>query len=167
MGNILKRVPNIFYSISATTRKPRNGERDGVDYFFRAKGQFEEEIEAGSFLEWAKVYGDFYGTPIGPIADALEGGAIVILEIDVQGAMQVKERVGSDAVYLFIAPPSVEELGRRLGARKTEAADQIQKRMETAVEELRCADRYDEVIVNDDLDRASDDLARVLVGARR
>ncbi len=167
MGNILERVPNIFYSISATTRKPRSGERDGVDYFFRTKEQFEGEIEADSFLEWAKVYDDYYGTPIAPIADALERGAIVILEIDVQGAMQIKERIGSDAVYIFIAPPSVEELARRLGSRNTEAADQIQKRMETAVEELRFADRYDEIIVNDDLDRASEELGRLLTDARR
>ncbi len=160
-------MPNIFYSISATTREPRSGERDGVDYFFRAKDQFEEEIGASSFLEWAKVYDDYYGTPIGPIADALESGAIVILEIDVQGAMQVKERVGSDAVYVFIAPPSLEELARRLGSRQTEEADQIRKRMETAEEELRYADRYDEVIVNDDLERATNELARVLAGARR
>ncbi len=167
MGNILERVPNIFYSISATTRKPRSGERDGVDYFFRTEDQFEREIEADSFLEWAKVYDDYYGTPIGPIADALERGAIVILEIDVQGAMQIKERIGSDAVYIFIAPPSVEELARRLGSRNTEEADQIRKRMETAVEELRFADRYDEIIVNDDLDGASEELGRLLTDARR
>lgn len=167
MGNILERVPNIFYSISATTRKPRSGERDGVDYFFRTEDQFEREIEADSFLEWAKVYDDYYGTPVGPIADALERGAIVILEIDVQGAMQIKERIGSDAVYIFIAPPSVEELARRLGSRNTEEADQIRKRMETAVEELRFADRYDEIIVNDDLDGASEELGRLLTDARR
>ncbi len=167
VGSILKRVPNLFYSTSATTRLARPGERDKVDYFFKTKEEFKKDVSAGAFLEWAKVYDDYYGTPLRPIVAALKGGAIVILEIDVQGAMQVKEQLADEAVYIFIAPPSVDELRRRLGERNTEEAAQIDQRLDTAIRELQYKEEYDKVIVNDDLDKAADQLAEALVAARR
>jgi guanylate kinase len=163
VGNILKRVPNVFYSISATTRHPRADERDRVNYFFYSREQFEEGIREGTFLEWAKVYDDYYGTPLRPIISALQEGKIVILEIDVQGAVQVKEQVGAAAFYVFIAPPSLAELKRRLGIRNSESNEEQLHRLDTAVRELEYKDKYDHVIVNDDLEAATDELTRILL----
>jgi len=163
VGNVLKRVPNIFYSISATTRRPRPGERDGIDYYFCDREQFEDDIDKDAFLEWAKVYEDYYGTPLQPIVSALQEGKIVILEIDVQGAMQVKEKVGDAAAYIFIAPPSLAELKRRLGFRNSESGEEQQHRLDVAVEELKYQDRYDHVLVNDDVETATNELVRILL----
>lgn len=167
MGYILKRVPNIFYSISETTRSPREGEKDGDHYHFRNLREFKEDIAKGEFLEWAEIYGDYYGTPFGPIESALKEGKTAILEIDVQGAEQVMEQLGKAAEYIFIAPPSLSELKRRLSKRNTENTDEIDKRMKVAIREMECADRYDRVIVNDDIDKASGKLAETLVGKTR
>lgn len=167
VGNVLKRVPDVFYSISVTTRRPRETERDGVDYYFRDREWFEEEIRKNGFLEWACVYDDFYGTPVKPIEEELAAGKTVILEIDVQGAMQVLESLGSQATYVFIAPPSVEELERRLGARDTEGDQERRTRMKTALSELGYAEKYDAVIVNDDIEQATQELCRLVTPAAR
>ena len=163
VGSILDRVPNIFLSISATTRPPRPGEVDGVNYFFLSADAFARSIKDDAFLEWANIYGDLYATPKAPIYEALAAGKTAVLEIDVQGAMQVQRRLGNQARYVFIMPPSVEELKKRLRGRKTESAEAQKKRMDVAREEMALADRYDYVIINDDLDRAANELLDTLL----
>jgi guanylate kinase len=162
VGEALKRVPALYVSVSATTRRPRPVEREGLHYYFLSETEFKRRIAQGAFLEYANVYGDLYGTPVEPIKQALEQGKTVILEIDVQGAKQVKEKLGEEAVYVFIAPPSLEELQKRLKRRKTESAAAQERRLDIAVRELELADDYDFVIINDDLEIAVDELAHIL-----
>ena len=156
---VMAEVPGLRFSVSATTRPPREGERDGVDYFFISPGEFEERIEAGAFVEYEEVYpGRFYGTLASQLASAAreasgEGGA-VILDIDVKGALNVKRLFGADALTLFVAPPSLEVLEGRLRHRGTETEDRIRVRLERAEMEMAHASRFDRVIVNGDLDRA-------------
>lgn len=160
---IRDRVPDIFYSVSATTRPPRPGERDGVDYYFLSREEFERDVAAGAFLEWANIYGDLYGTPTRFIDQALNDGKLVILEIDVQGALQVQAKLGAEAAYIFVMPPSLEELAGRLRGRQTETPERLRKRLDVAVQELELADRYDYVVINDKLERAVDDLEDILI----
>ncbi|MDP1808036.1 MAG: guanylate kinase [Actinomycetota bacterium] len=163
VGKILDRVPNIFLSISATTRPPRAGEIEGVDYYFLSREDFCRDIENDCFLEWANIYGDLYGTPKAPIDLALAAGRLVILEIDVQGALQVQDKLGHEAGYVFIMPPSAEELAKRLSGRKTETSQARRTRLETAGKEIALADRYDYVVLNDNLEQAVEDLVDVLL----
>jgi guanylate kinase len=162
VGQALRRVPNLYVSISATTRRPRPIESEGLHYYFLSGTEFKEKIAQGAFLEYANVYGDLYGTPIQPIKQALEQGKTVILEIDVQGAKQVKDKLGEEAVYVFIAPPSLDELQKRLKNRKTESAAKQKRRLDIAVRELELAGDYDFVIINDDLEIAVEELAHIL-----
>ena len=162
VGRILDRVPNIFLSISATTRTPRAGEVDGANYHFLTTEVFEKSIRNDDLLEWANIYGDLYGTPKAPIVQALTEGRTAILEIDVQGAIQVRKKLGSQADYVSIMPPSVEELARRLGDRKTETEEAQKKRMDVAAQEIALADSYDYVIINDDLEQATSELETFL-----
>ena len=156
---VMREVPGLRFSVSATTRPPREGERDGVDYFFLSLGEFHERIEAGDFVEFEEVYpGRFYGTLASQLEASAreasgEGGATV-LDIDVKGALNVKERFGADVLTLFIAPPSLGELERRLRSRGTETEDRIRVRLERAEMEMAHAERFDHTVVNDDLDRA-------------
>ena len=145
------------FSVSATTRAPRPTEIDGQDYFFIKRPEFEEKIRRNGFLEHAEYAGNLYGTPRAWVERILQSGRDVILEIEVNGARQVMENT-EDPVSVFILPPSVEELERRLRARGTEAEDKIQKRLETAQRELRYSDCYQYRIVNDDLDTAYQEL---------
>ena len=147
----IKKRPDVFYSVSATTRGMRPGEIDGVDYHFISREQFLEMIERGEFLEHAEYVHNFYGTPIQPIRDNLAAGRDVIVEIEVQGFLQIKEKL-PEAETVFIMPPSVEELERRLRGRGTETEEKIQGRLKTALEEMKYADRYDHIVVNDELD---------------
>jgi guanylate kinase len=148
--------------VSATTRAPRPGEVDGRDYRFVTRREFDELIEDGAFLEWAEIYGDHRsGTLLGPVADELERGRDVVLEVDVQGAASVRERVG-DAVLIFLAPPSQEELERRLRARRTESEAQLERRLAAVEEELRQSSWFDHVVVNDHADRAAQDVAAII-----
>jgi guanylate kinase len=152
------------FSVSATTRKPRPGERDGCEYRFVSRERFRRMIDAGELLEWAEVFGDLYGTPAGPVREALTAGRTVILEVDVQGGMQVA-RSGQDAVFVLIVPPDMDELARRLRARGTEDEDVVNRRLEKATEEMRTAadsGAYHFRVVNDDLDRAVDKLVRII-----
>jgi len=152
-------------SVSVTTRAPRPGEVDGVDYFFLDGDAFERMIRAGELLEWAEIVGHRSGTPRGFVEDRLAAGKDVVLEIDVVGASQVRERVPG-SVLIYIEPPSMEELERRLRGRGTETEERIRLRLETAAWELEQRDWFDHVVVNDDLKRASAQVAAI-IGASR
>ena len=148
---LLKLSDNIVLSVSATTRAPRPGETDGVDYYFLSHEDFDRMISEGEMLEYAIVHGtNKYGTPRKPVEDALAAGKEVVLEIDIQGARQVKKAMPS-SLLIFIAPPSWEELVRRLSLRGTESADEQARRLETARQELASADEFDSVIINEDI----------------
>ena len=164
LGEILK-DEGFYYSISATTRAPREGEQDGVNYHFITKEEFEQRIARGGMLEYAQYCGNYYGTPKKEVEQMREAGRDVILEIEVEGAMKVRS-LCPDAVFLFIAPPSVEELRRRLNKRGTEAAEVIEERVAQASRELSYADRYDYIIVNGELEKAIDDF-RTIVRAEK
>lgn len=156
-----QQMPNLVYSVSMTTRAPRVGEEEGVSYFFRDKEEFQRLIKEDAFLEYAQVYDNFYGTPKQHVMDLLSEGKSVILEIDIQGAMQVKERF-SEAVFIYIVPPSLDILSNRLRDRGTDAADVIDKRLSKASSELALAHCYDYIVVNDVLPDAVEKVASIL-----
>ncbi len=156
---------SIEYSISATTRNPRNGEVHGREYFFYDKETFEQLREQGGFLEWAQVYDNYYGTPRQYVEEVLERGNDCILEIDPQGAFQVRA-AWPEAILIFIAPPSLEELRSRLSGRGTESAEEMEKRLSCALEELEQRSKYDYVIVNDDVAAAANKLKAILVAEK-
>ena len=164
-GTLVERIldghPDITLSISATTRQPREGEVDGVHYHFMSVDEFEDVIARDGFIEWAQVHSNYYGTPLAPIEQHLAAGDTVLLEIDVQGAFQVLDKL-PQAKLVFIAPPSIEELERRLRGRGTETEEVIAQRLANAKGEMDVSKDYDFVIVNDDLERATKELARVL-----
>jgi guanylate kinase len=156
--------PELAYSVSCTTRVPRPGEVDGRDYRFVSPPEFDELLEAGAFLEWAEIYGQHRsGTLRAPVAEALASGRHVILEIDVQGAATVRREM-PDAVLVFLAPPSAEELARRLRARHTESEADQARRMAEARAEMGEVDWFDHVVVNDDVDRAAAEVAAIIDG---
>lgn len=162
LGRVREQHPQIWLSVSATTRKPRPGEVDGVNYFFMTEQEFLAKEDAGEFLETADVFGlAHYGTPVKPVVEHLEQNIPVILEIDIQGARSVKQRAGElglDVMTVFIAPPSFEELERRLVGRGTETPEQQAKRLETAKIELAAELEFDKVIVNNVVDDAANEL---------
>ena len=145
----LKKSDDLKVSVSVTTRAPRDGEVDGVDYIFYSQEQFRDLVSKNGFLEWACFCENYYGTPRAQIEAQLSEGKNVILEIEVQGAMKIREKC-PEAVLIFNLPPSMEELKRRLEGRKTDADDVIKKRLDTAVWEITQAEKYDYVLVNDD-----------------
>lgn len=152
---------NLQYSVSATTRKPREGEVEGVHYFFKTREQFETMIEHDQLLEHAEFVGNYYGTPVEWVRETLERGKDVILEIEVQGAFQVKERF-PEAVFLFLAPPSLQELRNRLVGRGTESEEVIKQRLLVAREEIELMDAYDYVVTNDEVDKAIDRIKAIV-----
>lgn len=159
-GTVVSRIrdkhPEVLFSVSATTRQPRPGEVDGVHYFFVSEDEFDRLVRDGEMLEWAVVHGVHrYGTPKRPIIDALKTGASIILEIDIQGARQVK-RAMPESVLVFLLPPSWEELVRRLTSRGTESADEQARRLATARVEFDAQSEFDVTVVNDDVDEAAD-----------
>ena len=162
LGRVREQHPQIWLSVSATTRKPRPGEVDGVNYFFMTEQEFLAKEDAGEFLETADVFGlAHYVTPVKPVVEHLEQNIPVILEIDIQGARSIKQRAGDlglDVVTVFIAPPSFEELKRRLVGRGTETPEQQAKRLETAKIELAAEPEFDKVIVNNVVDDAANEL---------
>lgn len=160
LAEILK-SDKIFYSVSATTRSPRPGETDGVNYYFLTKEKFEEMIAGNEMLEYASFCGNYYGTPRKPVEDMLEKGCHVILEIEVQGAMKIKEKC-PDAVFIFILPPSLKELRRRLEKRGTESEEIIEKRLGEAAGEISQAYKYDYAVVNGELSEAVNDLRSII-----
>lgn len=162
LRKILADHPDIRMSISATTRPPRPGEVDGVHYYFVSDDQFDQMITLGQLLEWATVHGlHRYGTPLAGIEKQRDEGKAVILEIDLQGARQIRERL-SDALFIFIAPPSFEELVRRLALRGTETVDEQQRRLATAVEELAARDEFDVVVINDVVEKAAGEVVDLI-----
>lgn len=152
-------------SVSATTRNPREGEIDGVNYFFLTKEDFQEKINNNGFIEWAEVYGNYYGTPKSYVEEMLNAGKNVMLEIDTQGAANVKQNMPG-AVSIFIMPPSYRELERRLRGRGTEAEEQIQKRLSCAIDEINTMSAYDYVIINDDIENAVDAIIAIITAER-
>ena len=161
IGHLTDELDGLCYSVSATTRPPRDGEIDAQDYFFISREEFEEQIRRGAFLEWAQIYGDYYGTPLEFVNERRERGLDVILKIDVQGAGQIR-RADTEAVFIFIAPPSMEELRRRIQGRGTETAEAIEKRFQTAVREVQEAVSYDYIVVNDRIPEAVSQLKAVI-----
>lgn len=153
---------NYEYSISITTRKPREGEVDGVDYFFRTREEFEKLIEEGKLLEYAEFVGNYYGTPLDYVNETLDAGRDVFLEIEVQGAAQIREKM-PEALFIFLAPPSLSELERRLIERGTESEEIIKKRIETAKEELEMMKLYDYVVENDEIQKACEKINAIIM----
>jgi len=159
--------PDARFSVSATTRAPRGAERDGVDYHFVSRERFDELVSAGALAEWAEVHGNRYGTLATTVDEALAQGRIALFDIDVQGGVQLLGRWPGRAVTVFILPPSMAELERRLRARSTDAEPVIARRLAAAREEIaRGATRYDWLVVNDDLDRALADLRAIVARER-
>lgn len=162
---LLREFPGIGYSVSYTTRAPRGAERDGVDYHFVDRDRFLAMREAGEFAEWAEVHGNFYGTAKAPVLALLDQGRDVLFDIDVQGAAQLRTAF-PEGVLVFILPPSLAELERRLRGRGTDAPEVVTKRLENARAEIAAAERFDFLILNDDLERACDELRAVYLAAR-
>ena len=158
---LLNKNDQIKLSVSATTRKPRNGEVHGVNYFFIEKEEFTKMIENGEFLEYAQIYDNFYGTPKAAIIECLEKGQDVILEIEMQGARQIKE-VYPEGVFIFVLPPSLEELNSRIVGRGTETQEEIEKRFSCAFEEINQIVNYDYFIVNEDIEKSVSDVEAII-----
>ena len=154
---------NTFLSISATTRQPRPIDAEGVTYYFKTKEEFKSLIENDGLLEWAEFCDNYYGTPIAPIKEMIAEGKNVILEIEVQGGMQVMNKM-DNAVGIFVLPPSFKELKNRLVGRNTESIDKIEKRLLRAQEEINEIDHYDYILINDDLDDAVETFRAILIG---
>jgi guanylate kinase len=161
----LERHPELHLSVSVTTRRPRPGERDGIDYHFVSDEEFDRLVAGGELLEWAHVVGHRSGTPARPVEEALAAGRDVVLEIDVQGARQVRERAPK-AVLIFLAPPSMEELERRLRSRGTEDEARLALRLVTAREEMAQLPLFDHVVVNDRLDEATAQVEAIIQASR-
>jgi guanylate kinase len=157
----LDAVPQLAYSVSATTREPRPGEVNGRDYIFLSREEFGRWIEAGCFLEWAEYSGNLYGTPEHRVEELLESGLSVILEIELQGARQVREK-RPDAVMVFVRAPSLEETRRRLEGRATESVDALETRLATAVGEVAASDEFDYEVVNADREQARKDIVEIM-----
>ena len=151
------------FSTSATTRAPRQGEKDGVDYSFVSEGDFEAMIDAGDLVEWATVHGRSYGTPRATLEAAASRGEHVVLDIDVQGARQIRDSV-PDARLIFVLPPSVAVLMKRLTGRGTEGTREVELRLRSALDELRAASEFDHLVVNDDLDRCVEEIEELVTG---
>ena len=165
LGEYFKSHPEAACSVSATTRKPRPGEIDGTSYHFVSRERFEEMIREGEVLEYTQYNGNYYGSPAGPIRKELEAGRDVVLEIEVDGAMQVRERF-PEALLIFVLPPSFGELERRLTGRGTETPEEIAGRLAAARRELRQAHRYDYLLINDQVEEAAARLGEIIRAAK-
>lgn len=154
-------MPNIWESVSMTSRKPRKGEVDGKDYYFVSEEEFEKNIEEGKMLEHAKFAGNYYGTPRESVQKQLDAGRDVLLVIEIQGALQIKEKI-PQALFVFLLPPSMKELKRRLRMRKTETEEKLMERFETAYKEINELPKYNYVIVNDKADEAARKLEAII-----
>lgn len=162
---LIKRNNEIALSISCTTRDPRGKEVEGVNYYFISTEEFESRIEDNDFLEYAQVYGNYYGTPKWKVLELIDKGVDVILEIDIQGALKVKEEY-QDGVFIFILPPSLQELKERITSRGTDSKEAIIKRMDCAYEELSYAFKYDYAIVNDYIETAVDKIEAIITAEK-
>ena len=164
-GLLRKALPNLAYSVSVTTRAPREGEVDGKDYFFKTVSQVKDMIFRGELLEYAQVYGNYYGTPKPYVMGLLNEGRDVLLEIDVQGALQIK-KVFPDGVFVFVVPPTLSELRARIYNRGKDTEEVIEKRLKEATHELRYASKYDYIIVNDIAETAAGRVLTLLEAER-
>lgn len=158
---LLNRDKNINLSISATTRDPRVGEVDGINYFFLNKDKFKEMMKENAFLEHAEVYGNYYGTPKDYVLKKIEEGKDVLLEIDIQGALNVKE-IYPNGVFIFIMPPSMEELKNRIEKRGTETKEAMIRRLESAYDEIQYVFKYDYAVLNDEVNKAVDKIESIM-----
>ena len=156
---------DIAYSVSATSRAPREGEQDGREYYFRTREEFEKMIAAGAFLEYADVYGNYYGTPLAPIEERRAAGEDILLEIDTQGALNVMERC-PDGTFIFLLPPSLEELQRRITGRGTESEESLARRLAAARDEIRLGRRYRYAVLNDTVEAATARIQTILAAER-
>lgn len=163
MKELLSRYDNYALSISATTRSPREGEQDGREYFFKSREEFEEMIDADALIEHACYVGNYYGTPRAYVEEQLALGRDVILEIEIQGALQIKKRF-PDTLLLFVSPPDAQTLEKRLVGRGTESMEVIESRLSRAVEEAEGIESYDYFIINDDLDACVEQVHRLIQG---
>jgi len=161
LETVLKNNKNIYYSVSATTRSPREGEINGKSYYFQTREEFQKLIEENGMLEHAVFCDNYYGTPRKQVYEKLAQGFDVILEIETKGAMQIKKNC-PDAVFIFILPPSITELHRRLNKRRTETDEIIEKRLSVAVEEIKCANKYDYIMINAELEKSILDLEAII-----
>lgn len=161
LAEVRKLFPNSRHSISVTTRAPRGQEQEGVEYYFRSKEEFEQMVRDGEIIEYDTYVDNYYGTPLSPLVKMSSEGQDVLLDITIAGSLALKDKY-NEAVTVFILPPSFEELGRRLRGRGTETEELIAKRLAKAKEEVLDADKFDYVIVNDDLEQATKDLAAII-----
>lgn len=166
LKEIYKNISNYYFSISTTTRSPRVGEKDGIDYYFVSKDEFEKDIEAGNFLEWAKVHDNYYGTSLKPIVEALNDGKLVIFDIDVQGHKIVRKKLNSQVTSVFITTPTLTILKDRLYSRNSDSSDIIEKRLSNAKEEINSFLEYDYLIINDDLEKSTKEILAIANIAR-
>lgn len=163
---LLAAEPGLAVSVSATTRPKRPGEVDGIDYFFRTDAQFDRMVAADEFFEWAHVFGNRYGTPRAPVETALRLGRDVLFDVDWQGTQQLAQAAGDDVVSIFLLPPSMQELERRLRARRTDSNDVIEGRMARAAAEISHWPEYDYVLVNDDMHDCFEDIYTIVRSER-
>ena len=162
---VFKKVKNLYLSISATTREKRTGEKEGVNYFYKTKDDFRKMIDAEEFLEWAEFAGDYYGTPKFSVNNYLSCGKDVLLEIEVQGAKQIKDKC-PDAILIFLAPPYFEALEERLIKRHTESIEKVQVRIKKAKEEMKQVNLFHYLVINDKLDLAVDNVISIIQAER-
>ncbi|SNZ10272.1 guanylate kinase [Persephonella hydrogeniphila] len=163
-NSLIKEIPNLKRVVTCTTRKPRPNEKNGVDYFFLSKDEFEERIKKGDFLEYAVVHGNYYGTPRKEVEEELSKGYDLILVIDVQGMRQIKKNK-QDVITVFILPPSIEELVRRM-KKRGDSEEEIKKRLETAKKEIPAWKEYDFVVINDILEEAKEKIKQIILVQR-
>ena len=166
LKEVYKNISDYYFSISTTTREPRVGEVNGVDYFFVSKEEFEEDIKKGNFLEYAKVHDNYYGTSLKPIIQALNEGKLVIFDIDVQGHHLVRKKMNDSVTSVFITTPSLKVLEEKLNNRNSDSLEVIEKRVKNAKKEIEFFDEYDYFIVNDNLASASNELVSIANIAR-
>lgn len=163
--HLIERGLNLAFSISATTRSPRGKEKNGVDYFFLSVTEFRNRIEKDEFVEWEEVYKDLlYGTLRSEIERIWANGNHVIFDVDVMGGLNLKKIYGEKAIAIFIMPPSVKELEKRLKGRGTDSPEKIKMRLDKAHEELKLADQFDNIVINDSLDKAKEEAVRIITG---
>ncbi len=169
---VRKDMPELGFSVSCTTRPPRQGEEDAVDYYYISKKEFEKRIEAGAFIEYAEVFSNYYGTLKSEVVDRIKTGKDIFLDIDIQGAMQIQQAAENDSLlkkcceFIFIMPPSMNELEERLRGRSTDSEEQINQRLKTAEKEISFRHKYEHLIVNDKLDRAVSEMENLIRNMR-
>lgn len=166
LKEVIKNIPNLYFSISTTTREPREAEEDGIDYFFVSKEKFEEDIKDANFLEYAKVHDNYYGTSLKPVIEALNAGKLVIFDIDVQGHKIIRKKLQNLITSVFITTPTKKILEQRLIARATDSEDSINKRVENARVEMEEFLDYDYLIVNENLNEAKKKILAIATAAR-